>query len=191
VITGVGHETDTTIADYVADLRASTPTAAAEHAVPIRAEVEARCSDLVARLGFAMQNRIDHFGRRLLSLETRLSDPSGTIGRRAQYLDELMTRAERALRRRTNAAQAMLPRLEARLGEAMRRRIARDERRFAILCGRLDTLSPLAVLARGYAIAHKEDGRVVKRAADVEAGERLTLRLAEGRAQVRVEETDE
>ncbi len=213
VITGVGHETDTTIADYVADLRTSTPTAAAEHAVPRRSEVEARWLGLSARIGHAFQNRIDHLGRRLLRLENRLSDPSATIGRRAQYLDELTTRAERGLKRKTTLLQGRLQqlerrlaaaapqhrvqglagrldRLEARLHEAARRRVARSERSLAILCGRLESMSPLAVLARGYAIAQSEDGRVVRRAMDVERGERLSLRLAEGRALVRVEETD-
>jgi exodeoxyribonuclease VII large subunit len=213
VITGVGHETDTTIADYVADLRASTPTAAAEHAVPIRSEVEARRLELEARLTKAMRNRIDRHGRRLLSLETRLSDPSGMLGRKAQHLDELVTRAERALRKRSarlqatlqklerrllasapevrlGAAAGELSRLEARMHEAMRRRVASSERDLAILCGRLESMSPLAVLARGYAIAHKEDGRVVRRSAEVEIGERVTLRLAEGRAIARVEEKD-
>ena len=213
VITGVGHETDTTIADYVADLRASTPTAAAEHAVPIRADVESHLSALRSRLKHAMQNRIDHFGRRLLTLSNRLADPSATIGRRAQHLDELTTRAERALRRRTaevqvelralehrllaaapqlrlRSASAQLSRLEERMHQAMRLCVAERERDFAIVCSRLESLSPLGVLARGYAIAHREDGRVVRDAGEVQIGERLTLRLAQGRAIVRVEEKD-
>jgi exodeoxyribonuclease VII large subunit len=141
VISGVGHETDTTIADHVADLRASTPTAAAEHAVPLRADIEARWRELSKRLTKMLRTRIDHHGRRLLSLEKRLADPTATIRRRAQYLDDLINRTERA----------------------MRRKLAESDRRLAIACGQLESMSPLAVLARGYAIAHREDGSAARR----------------------------
>lgn len=214
VVTGVGHETDTTVADHVADLRTSTPTAAAEHAVPVRSEVESRWARLESRLLDALQNRIDHHGRRLLSLEKQLSDPTGAIGRRAQHLDELTTRAERRVkgrlaelqhrlreldRRLTAAAPAArvsrlthrLDRAEARLEERMRRRVAAGERALAILAGRLESMSPLAVLARGYALVTQEDGAVVRRSTEVTRDDRLSVRLAEGRLIVRVEETED
>lgn len=211
VVTGVGHETDTTIADHVADLRTSTPTAAAEHTVPVRSDVETRWARLESRLKDALQNRVDHYSRRLLSLEKQIADPTGAIGRRAQHLDELVTRAERRVKGRVSdlhlelrnlerrlAAAApevrlsrlshRLERAETRLHENMRRRVAAGERDLAILIGQLESMSPLAVLARGYALVTHEDGAIVRRSTEVTRDDRLSVRLAEGRILVRVEE---
>lgn len=211
VVTGIGHETDTTIADLVADLRASTPTAAAEHAVPIRSEVRQRVRQLEQKIHRALLHRIEADGRRLLRLSARLRDPSTLLARRAQRLDDLQARGERAIRARlatradaTRAIERRLARLDpkARIAGALRRnsllegraaaaigRLLTAERHaLAVLVHRLESLSPLAVLARGYALARTPDGALVKDAARLSPGDALTIRVAAGELEVVVTE---
>lgn len=230
VITGIGHESDTTIADLVADLRASTPTGAAERAVAERQQALLRLRELRQRLRRGAQGAIQARARRLLLLERRLPDPRARLARHAQLLDALAQQAERRLRARLRTLSARLrkaettlarrrpDRLLARRAEALRKLelrlhatlpprlvesrerlakaiAARDQRlRARLERGRhqleklvlgLEARSPLAVLARGYALVTDEQGKVVRRASELGADQRLQLRLQDGQRWVR------
>lgn len=213
VVTGIGHETDTTIADLVADHACSTPTAAAEHVVPLRSELRRLHSHLQNRLHRAMRTKMHASSGSLLRLQNRLAeqDPQALLHRRAQHLDELTMRAERCLRialakceQRNSRLQRRLARCEprakiaaysariqlmrARLKHAFSRKIEAQRQELAVLLSRLESLSPVAVLARGYAFAKKDSGQLVRSPSEVTPGERLTIRVAHGEIMARVEE---
>lgn len=161
VISAVGHETDVTIADFVADLRAPTPSAAAELVVAQRDELRQRVDDLAARALTAMANalearraRVGMLGRHLLVLS-----PAAQVRRQAERL--------RGLSRRLHAWWGMA---------GMQRR-----ERLKVLAGKLEALSPLAILARGYSICFSLPGRrAVKAAAEVAVGSEVAVRLHRG-----------
>jgi len=159
VISCVGHETDTTIADFVADLRAPTPSAAAEMAVPEKAAVMDRIAELVDAMAQDLRDSLESLGRRLqyAAAHPFLKDPRRLWEQRVQRVDDLSMRLPEALRRR-------LETLGLRLGAA---------------AGRLDAISPLAVLARGYAIATSK-GKVLTSPKQVRKGDPVTVRLSEG-----------
>jgi exodeoxyribonuclease VII large subunit len=170
VISAVGHETDVTIADYVADLRAPTPSAAAELVAKNRQELEAHLDHLVIRL----TSRIDQ----ILQLAAARLD-----GYERQLL--LQARALREMPQRVAD-------LDHRLGTAIRVALSHNQDRLAIAAGRLTALSPLQQLARGFAIVSRDrDGSGLTSTQSLAAGDRLWLRFAEGRAVARVEEVDE
>jgi exodeoxyribonuclease VII large subunit len=210
VVTGVGHETDHTIVDLVADRVASTPTLAAALAVPRRDEQARALAALHARLERAIRARIDARARALLRLEKSLGDPGRILRAQAQHLDELEDRAGHAARRRLArhrdrlsglerrlrerapdralaARRARLSALEPRLEAAMARRLATARAGLSTLSARLEALSPLAVLGRGYALVRDESGKVVRDADRVPDGARLEVRLEHGELPVRVE----
>ncbi len=161
VVAGVGHETDTTIADLVADVRAPTPSAAAMLAVPDRIALGNLVERDVRRLVASMRREIDMHRDRVGHLREVLRARSPQV---------------RVAMARTREARARVA-AEAAIG----RRLDRDRRRLSEAATRLDALSPLAVLGRGYALARREsDGRIVRAAADVALGDRIELRLASG-----------
>lgn len=166
VISCVGHETDFTICDFVADLRAPTPSAAAELAVPDGAELLHRITLLSAAAKRATEAGLVNRARRLNELVAKrcLSTPMYPVEERAMRLD-------RAVRRFTGAAERMTARASTRLAAA---------------AGKLDAMSPLRVLSRGYALASKE-GRVVRSVTELHAEDMLTLRLHDGTVACRVE----
>ncbi len=168
VISAVGHEPDVTISDYVADRRASTPSNAAEIAVPDRRELESALESYGIRAGQAMQKKLNRLSERLEGYRQKrvLTDPTAQIDDRRIALD----RARDAL----SAAQSA--------------KLAGCRRDFAALAAALDAMSPLAVLGRGYAIASGKSGSAIKSIKDIEQGELLSLRLTDGRAECRVEE---
>jgi exodeoxyribonuclease VII large subunit len=215
VVTGIGHETDTSIADLVADLSCSTPTAATEHVVPVRAELRHRFVVVENRLHRAMRANLRTATNQLLELEAHLTQlsPETLMRRRAQAFDELVTRAERSARmslgrRQQRLAQlerrlmrleprakvaslaARLQILEARARHALERGVERGRETLGILATRVDALSPLAVLGRGYAIVERPhaapDARVVRHALEVEVGDALRVRLGDGHIDVSV-----
>lgn len=159
VISCVGHETDTTIADFVADLRAPTPSAAAEMAVPEKAAVRDRVAELEDGASQVVRDLLENLSRRLAYAAGHplLSDPRRLWEQRVQRVDELTMRLPEALKR-------LLENAGLRLGAA---------------AGRLEAISPLAVLARGYAIATSK-GKVLTSARQVKAGDAVTVRLSEG-----------
>jgi exodeoxyribonuclease VII large subunit len=161
VVAGVGHETDTTIADLVADMRAPTPSAAAMLAVPDRIALGSLVERDVRRLVASMRREIDMHRDRVARLREVLRARSPQV---------------RVALARTREARA---RVAAKA--AIRRRMELNRRRLSEAATRLDALSPLAVLGRGYALARREsDGRIVRAAADVALGDRIELRLASG-----------
>ncbi len=169
VVSAVGHEIDFTIADFVADRRAPTPTAAAEMVVPRKADLVERVGDLRSRLLREIQNRLDQERETWAGLARRLADPRRRLQENQMRLDELSL----ALWRRF---QDHLERLKNRLTHGV---------------GRLSSLSPLAVLERGYSIAHKvPEGLIVKDAAPLKIGDLLRITFARGRSVCRVEEKE-
>lgn len=159
VISCVGHETDWTIADFVADVRAPTPSAAAELAVPEKAAVLDRIAELDDDMRQIVRDRIEALARRLAYAAGHplLSDPRRLWEQRVQRVDELAGRLVEAARRRTENARLNL----------------------ALTVGRLDAISPLKVLGRGYAIATLR-GKALTKAAQAKKGDEVRVRLHEG-----------
>ena len=161
VISAVGHETDVTIADFVADLRAPTPSAAAEMAVPEREALVRQIRSLTDRLAGAGRRKIQLLRQGLRHLESRpaLTRPLDPLRQRAQQVDELLHR----------------------LSTGFERALERRRQRFEAAAAKLDGLSPLATLARGYAICSFEGSDApIRDASAVKAGDRLRLRLHRG-----------
>jgi exodeoxyribonuclease VII large subunit len=168
VISAVGHEPDVTISDFVADLRAATPSNAAELAVPDRVEVEQRLAQLERRLLRATVQPISNARQRLERLKRSrvLTDPAAGIREKRLLLDYQ----------------------GSKLLHGMEQTLASQKQRVGRLAAALDALSPLKVLGRGYAIARDEGGRVLTGAEQIEPGDKLDLRLADGILACRVEE---
>ncbi|HSO75592.1 MAG TPA: exodeoxyribonuclease VII large subunit [Blastocatellia bacterium] len=205
VISAVGHETDFTIADFVADLRASTPSAAAEMVAAAHGEISARVEGLRSDLSRALRYRVIELRSRIAELESNRAFDSVQMKIRgtSQRLDDAAHSMETTLRDAVKTRRAGLGALALRLSDADLRRgmigkrlsldamigrltstarstLDHSRERLSIGAGKLTSLSPLAVLARGYAIVFDEGGRVVKRAADVNSGDRVSVRLSEG-----------
>ena len=160
VISAVGHEPDVTIADFAADLRAATPSNAAELAVPDRSEVGAWLRQTEGRLAQAMGRRLES-ARRDLDRAAKcraLQDPMNYVDDRRMELD----------------------RQRERLAAGLTAALGGTRQRFGSLAAKLDALSPLKVLGRGYAIPRKADGAVVRSVSDVSPGDGLMLRVADG-----------
>lgn len=171
VISAVGHEPDVTISDFVADLRAATPSNAAELAVPDRREVRRQLDRLAARMEQGLSRPLTE-ARRTLDRAGRsrvLSDPENLIRDRRVLLDHV----------------------GQRLIHALERSHAGQREKFARLAAALDALSPLKVMGRGYAIARTESGEVVTSPAQVHPGERIDLRVRDGGIVCRVEKEEE
>lgn len=166
VISAVGHEPDVTIADFAADVRAATPSNGAELAVCDRTELRALLEQQARRMEKAQERRLELLRQRLRRLSERpvLRSPEGSLQQKELLLELLRQRLERA------AAAA----------------VEQDQRRFAALSGRLDALSPLKVLARGYAVATRQ-GQVLHSVEQLSPGEEIRLRLSDGTALCAVE----
>ena len=171
VISAVGHEPDVTIADYVADVRAATPSNGAELAVPDASELRDALGSDAVRISQAVKKRLELARRRLEDLRSRrvMRSPTGYLDQRRMELD--MQRAN--------------------LLAAQERRVADVKHALVRLTASMDALSPLKVLSRGYAIASGSGGAVLRRAADAEIGEKINVRLGEGSLGCRVEERKE
>ena len=158
VVVGVGHETDTTIADFAADRRAPTPTAAAELVSPARAELLGRVLQLAARASREARRRIEYAIQSVDALARRIVHPAA----------------------RLRASRQLLGQLAARLCAATGRRFDGCAARLALARAGLQGLDPGAVLARGYSITRDEAGVVLRDAARIREGEKLTTTLAKG-----------
>jgi exodeoxyribonuclease VII large subunit len=234
VVSAVGHETDFTIADFVADVRAPTPSAAAELLFPLRSELIQRLRSPLARAELSVKRSLRHrrqtvkmFEAKLgdgrsvlreamqrlayardslapalrghlasqtkrinqLTLRLRAHDPKVSLSRTRTAMVASQSRILPAIRRRLDGERNQVEQLRHRLYQTMGRCLEHERARLALAGRRLDALSPLSVLDRGYAIALNEAGEAVKDADALEPGDKLSLRLARGTRQVIVDDS--
>jgi len=204
VVSAVGHEIDVTLADFAADYRAPTPSAAAEAVAPVLADLVRGVADLDARLERAMDSRLTLIRHRTVDAMQVLSRLLLPVQRQAQRLDDLSGRLGRSLQalltrlhhrlltthhalglaspaERVRAALVLLPQYVKRLEQPVLSLLAFRRQAVRSLAGVLDGLSPLAVLARGYSIVSRvPEGTVLKRADTVQVGEQVRAKLASG-----------
>ncbi len=204
IVSAVGHETDFTLTDFASDVRASTPSAAAELVAPDVMELEISVHGLLARLKSAMFNSLERRSTSLQDWYKRLYDPRRSILQKRQQLDELVMRLRNSmirsldirrenfndinrrlrielLQRKLNSTSDETLALVTRLGRAINGRLAEARSNLTAVAGKIDNLSPLKVLARGYSITFRLiDGKTVTDADAVSLGEKLKVRLAKG-----------
>jgi len=161
VISAVGHEPDVTISDYVADLRAATPSNAAELAVPDQDALRQNLDGMSAAMAIALNRQLKGARQHLnvLSQSPALKSPTGYLEQRHKNLEMLQSKLE----------------------YAQNQNIHRNRQRYIAAVSKLDAMSPLKVLTRGYSMAQKVDGEVVRSICQVEIGERITVSLADGK----------
>ena len=166
VVTGVGHETDFTLSDFAADLRAPTPTAAAELCTPDRAELFESLSALSSSLGYALQSATSQAAVDLMDLKHRLDNlsPLWLVRNDRQRLDELASHAEMALNNELRMQRSQVKNIQNRLA----------------------SLNPFAVLQRGYAIVSDSVGRVVSSVKQVQQSDQVTIKVSDGTIQSQV-----
>jgi exodeoxyribonuclease VII large subunit len=207
VISAVGHETDFTIADFVADLRAPTPSAAAERAVPVLEDLRAELSLLGRRAGRAAAEHTRACRHALERARGRLGDPRRLLDERRQTLDLAAERARRQVTRELATARAGLRGLETRLYRAHPQRrvleqrhalgslrhrleasgrveLARRRHALDAARGTLGALSPLNVLERGFSLVQRADGHLLTNATDAQPGDAVRIRLRRGQLSV-------
>ncbi len=188
VVCGVGHETDLTLAELAADLRAPTPTAAAELAAPRRDEALAQLARQAGALQRAARRRLDTQGQRLDRLALQLGRPARLLAQQLARLDPLEQRHRLALARATRERRHVLDELAQRLRQATQRQLQLQRERLAHGQVRLQAADPRRVLARGYAWLTDADGRAICSAQSLRIGQRLTAQWADGQAAVDIVE---
>ncbi|MBM7059956.1 exodeoxyribonuclease VII large subunit [Pseudomonas sp. UL073] len=211
IASAVGHETDVSISDFVADVRAPTPSAAAELLAPDSSDLQLRLDSLRRRLLLRMRDQLARARLRLDGTTRRLRHPGERLRQHAQRLDDLDLRLRRAFQQRLSARHDQLGRLDARLTaqhpgrllsllrqrldslaerlpRAARLQLRQQRQRLEGLAQTLHVVSPLATLGRGYSILLDERGQAIRRAAQTQPGQKLSARLGEGELTVRVED---
>ncbi|WP_338365009.1 exodeoxyribonuclease VII large subunit [uncultured Pseudoalteromonas sp.] len=205
IVSAVGHEIDTTISDYVADVRAATPSAAAELVSPNTQELHNQVVALVNRLNNAFKHDIADKRALATQLQHRLNlcHPRNQLNQKAQRLDELTIALQQGMRNRLylqeRALNNLIPRLmrqspdkkltqashqlkqlQTRLEQAIQHKLQNAQNSLALQASRLDSVSPLSVLARGYSITKTPQGKVVKSVEQIKTGDVLITELSDG-----------
>jgi len=211
VVSAVGHETDVSISDFVADVRAPTPSAAAELLAPDSSDLQRRLDSLSRRLALSLRTRLGREQLRLDSLARRLRHPGERLRQQAQRLDDLDMRLRRAFQQQLHNRHERLARLDTRLAaqhpgralallrqrldslatrlpRAIELQLRQQRQQLENLAQTLHIVSPLATLGRGYSILLDERGQAVRAASQTRPGQRLKARLGEGELEVRVED---
>ena len=193
VISAVGHEPDVTISDYVADLRAATPSNAAELATPDREELFSVLESCRSSLSSSLTKKLALLRQQL---ETRTSarvlrSPTGYLEERQMELDTLKDRMVNAMSLRIVAETGRCDQLSRGLPVAYRLLRQKKESELGRLAARLDAMSPLKVLSRGYSITENEAGKALISASELKPGDHITVRFHEGKATARVETLEE
>lgn len=205
IVSAVGHEIDTTISDYVADVRAATPSAAAELVSPNTQELHSKVIELINRLNNAFKH--DMADKRALATQLQhrlnLCHPRNQLNQKAQRLDELTIALQQGIRNRLyqqertlnnltprlmrqspdkklSQASHQLMQIQTRLEQAIQHKLQHAQNSLALQASRLDSVSPLNVLARGYSITKTQQGKVVKSVDHIKTGDVLITELADG-----------
>ena len=205
IVSAVGHEIDTTISDYVADVRAATPSAAAELVSPNTQELHSKVIELINRLNNAFKH--DMADKRALATQLQhrlnLCHPRNQLNQKAQRLDELTIALQQGMRNRLyqqertlnnltprlmrqspdkklSQASHQLMQIQTRLEQAIQHKLQHAQNSLALQASRLDSVSPLNVLARGYSITKTPQGKVVKSVDHIKTGDVLITELADG-----------
>ena len=189
VVCGVGHETDFTLADFVADLRAPTPTAAAELCAPAQDVQWQHLQRLHGQLQEALLRGLERRAQRLDRLAGRLGRPSALLARERTRLATLATRAQAATHRTLERRDDTLQRLALALPQALQRHAQRQQQRLADVQTRLALLDPRLVLQRGYAWLTDAQGQPVTRVKQAEPGQAVQAELMDGRLELTVQAT--
>jgi exodeoxyribonuclease VII large subunit len=187
LVCGVGHETDVTLADFAADVRAPTPTAAAELVASARDDLLAQLAALAQRARRRVGQRLDSEAQRLDQRGLQLARPAQALARHAQRLAALDARRRLALLDAVHRARDAPPRLAERLRRALANRQTHARQQLQGLAGRLGALDPERVLARGYAWVSDSRGRAVASARQVRVGQSLLTVWHDGQAEVHVD----
>jgi exodeoxyribonuclease VII large subunit len=205
IVSAVGHEIDFSLTDFVADVRAPTPSAAAELVSPDQSHLLERISRLRSALIQAQRARMRQVAPKLINLSQRLLalHPKRRLQQQQQRLDELQLRLSAGIKRKIIATQQQqqyldkslrhlspaktinqqkiqLAELERRISKAQQQRVVQSKQQLAQLSAQLNTVSPLATLARGYSIAFDDKQQVITSAAQLKAGDKVAVKLAEG-----------
>lgn len=186
LVCGVGHETDVTIADFCADLRAPTPTAAAELVAPAAADLLHVLGQREQFLRDAVVRRMDAAAQRLDQCAARLGRPSARLALQERRIGQLADRLRHVVQLRTERAHARLQVLDSGRAGGVQRLLRSQHERLQTAALRLELLDPRLVLQRGYALLMAADGSVVRRASQVRTGEALRATLAEGEVDLTV-----
>ena len=188
IVSAVGHETDTTLCDYAADIRAPTPTAAAEIAVPVRADLIAHLREQSLRMARCANRYRERGAERLQSLARHLPRPAQLLDPQRQRTDDLGERLRRGLGHRLSDARGELARASGALRPGLlSQRLVRERERVERLWRVAASLNPGNLLQRGYAMVEKRSGGVITSAAEARAAGALTLRFDDGAVDARVE----
>ncbi len=193
VISAVGHEIDFAISDFVADLRAPTPSAAAELVIGRKADLEAALNDAARRLARALDTRRLELKTRFVHCQQHwvFREPLNLLRQHRQVVAQHQRNMATALRGAVRERQQRLDETQVRARHLLQMKQTAARHRLTQCAQQLRLLGPLAVLARGYSITCNAQGRVVRQAADVTAGELLETRLAQGRITSEVRQTTE
>lgn len=210
VMSAVGHEVDVTLADFAADRRAPTPSAAAEQLVPDRLTLSRQLEDIQRQLVLSQRRRLNTEAQRLDHLRARLRHPGAVLDQQGQQLAQLEVRLRRAMdahltrqqhhhrqlaqrlsqrspRQCLSEAERRLKERYRRLEAAIKREQSTHRQHLAAMVRELQAVSPLAVLGRGYAIVQDSTGRIIRQAEDTQPEQLLNIRLGKGRLGVKVE----
>lgn len=192
VVTGIGHEPDTSIADMVADFRASTPTGAAEAAVPDALELSASLAATQLQVNRLMVGRIQHCSTILEGLAARpvLCDPSHLFSEAEQSLDIALDRLQRAIPANIERDNMQIAQYVFRINNSGKAYLERLNAGLSTKAARLDDLSPLSVLARGWALAKDKSGKLIKSVDQVQPKDTISLSVSDGTIQARVESSE-
>ncbi|MEO0474814.1 MAG: exodeoxyribonuclease VII large subunit [Planctomycetota bacterium] len=191
IVAAIGHETDVTVAELVADVRCATPTQAAMTLVPDKAMLQQQVDQSADRLRLALTRRAQHERQRLRAAERHpaMSRPERLVGQAKQSVDRLAHRLERALPAIVATHAPRLESLSKAIPQAMARRVARDREALEALARELDAVGPASVLSRGYTYTLGPDGDLLRSAEAASAAGRLTTVFADGKVASQVEGT--
>ena len=187
IVCGVGHETDVTLADFAADLRAPTPTAAAELAAPAAVELQAALQALARALMRAADRQLQTSAQRLDRLAPRLGQPAARVSGQWRRLDGLAGRLAAAAVQARHCRALGLQSQATRLIQSARLRVADQRHRLANLAASLEALDPLRVVARGFSVVQTPAGELVCDPRQLAPGQELRLTMARGVAEVRLD----